>query len=699
MFKPVFLPEGNPSLFSFYFDTSQRHVCYVAPERFVASDDAEVEELNKTNGELNWQMDIFSLGCVIAELYLESLPIFTLPQMFKFKRGEYYPNLDAIDDLNISKMIQSMISSKADDRLTAKEYLTRYRKTIFPDYFYTFLHTYMNNISGGITENESVNQFTVSDERIDNLYNNFDKLSLYLGFKKLSCESDDDDNNPVSSVSMIPMKLGMPGMEGHTPKSTSQVFLQNEKNDSSCLIPLSLVLHSVRNTTHASFRIQACDLIVSFAEQLHDEAKLDRCLPYLVYMLDDPSDDVQAAALRAMTQLLTMVDTITPVNVYLFQEYILPKLKRFLRRSYVSLDDLTTSSNLLPRQNVPVPRGANSNNNQKGRYVRSVFANCLPHLATTARKFYEMANLLKTQIANFEDPETENHYAINSDSLTDMNYKSLTDGFENLTVQLLTDPDPYVKTALLNNILPLCAFFGKEKTNDVILSHLITYLNDKDTQLKLSFVNSIVPISVFVGIVSLEQYILPLLAQALNEPDEMLVTNLIKAFTELAKLGLIRRRYLWDLVKLTAKLVLHPSELIRNSVLNLIVSIGNNLSVSDLYCMLYPLIRPFFQYEVTDFSWETLYVCAHKPISRAVYNMAKIWSLKTDPTLFWQRVDPSVSRTYDSFGSAGLVFMKKKTTRSHGSGTHRIGPSGVEENAVVDNSEIPLSQSDVQQNR
>ncbi|GME79610.1 unnamed protein product [Ambrosiozyma monospora] len=81
MFKPVFLPEGNPSLFSFYFDTSQRHVCYVAPERFVASDDAEVEELNKTNGELNWQMDIFSLGCVIAELYLESLPIFTLPQI------------------------------------------------------------------------------------------------------------------------------------------------------------------------------------------------------------------------------------------------------------------------------------------------------------------------------------------------------------------------------------------------------------------------------------------------------------------------------------------------------------------------------------------------------------------------------------------------------------------------------------------
>ncbi|ORE07354.1 kinase-like protein [Rhizopus microsporus var. microsporus] len=33
-FKPTYLPEDNPADFSFFFDTSSRRTCYIAPERF-----------------------------------------------------------------------------------------------------------------------------------------------------------------------------------------------------------------------------------------------------------------------------------------------------------------------------------------------------------------------------------------------------------------------------------------------------------------------------------------------------------------------------------------------------------------------------------------------------------------------------------------------------------------------------------------
>jgi phosphoinositide-3-kinase regulatory subunit 4 len=49
-------------------------------------------------------MDIFSLGCVIAELFLEGTPLFSLSQMFKYRKGEYDPvNLyvDKIEDQEI----------------------------------------------------------------------------------------------------------------------------------------------------------------------------------------------------------------------------------------------------------------------------------------------------------------------------------------------------------------------------------------------------------------------------------------------------------------------------------------------------------------------------------------------------------------------------------------------------------------------
>ncbi len=36
-FKPTFLPEDNPAEFSYFFDTSRKRTCYVAPERFRSS--------------------------------------------------------------------------------------------------------------------------------------------------------------------------------------------------------------------------------------------------------------------------------------------------------------------------------------------------------------------------------------------------------------------------------------------------------------------------------------------------------------------------------------------------------------------------------------------------------------------------------------------------------------------------------------
>jgi phosphoinositide-3-kinase, regulatory subunit 4 len=95
-FKPTYLPEDNPADFSFFFDTSSRRVCYVAPERFLSPGE-------KGRGGLNEKMDIFSLGCVIAELFTET-PLFTLSQLFKYRKGDYDPThtiLDKIEDADI----------------------------------------------------------------------------------------------------------------------------------------------------------------------------------------------------------------------------------------------------------------------------------------------------------------------------------------------------------------------------------------------------------------------------------------------------------------------------------------------------------------------------------------------------------------------------------------------------------------------
>jgi phosphoinositide-3-kinase regulatory subunit 4 len=117
--KPTYLPLDDPSDFSFFFDTSGRRTCYIAPERFyTALSNPEINARKNANlmlqsemgigatkkdGKVTEAMDVFSAGCVMAELFLEGAPLFTLSQLFNYREGEF--NVDAalmsIEDIGV----------------------------------------------------------------------------------------------------------------------------------------------------------------------------------------------------------------------------------------------------------------------------------------------------------------------------------------------------------------------------------------------------------------------------------------------------------------------------------------------------------------------------------------------------------------------------------------------------------------------
>ena len=39
-------------------------------------------------------MDLFSLGCVLAELFCDGVPPFSLSQLFRYRSGDYVSELD-----------------------------------------------------------------------------------------------------------------------------------------------------------------------------------------------------------------------------------------------------------------------------------------------------------------------------------------------------------------------------------------------------------------------------------------------------------------------------------------------------------------------------------------------------------------------------------------------------------------------------
>lgn len=98
----------------------------------------------------------------------------------------------------------------------------------------------------------------------------------------------------------------------------------------------------------------------------------------------------------------------------------------------------------------------------------------------------------------------------------DANMQELQSHIQEHLSTLLIDLSSTVKRAVLHDISSLCIFLGRQKTNDVLLSHMITYLNDRDWLLRHAFFESVVDVAACAGGRSLEEYILPLMVQALS---------------------------------------------------------------------------------------------------------------------------------------------------------------------------------------
>ncbi|EER38543.1 protein kinase [Histoplasma capsulatum H143] len=434
-FKPTFLPEDNPADFSFYFDTSGRRTCYLAPERFlIAGEEPE-------SRGVNWAMDIFSAGCVIAELFLES-PIFTLSQLYKYRKGEYDPehsHLSKIEDPDIRDLIVHMIRVDPESRYSAEECLNFWRHKAFPEYFYSFLHQYMGLItdpsSGRARLELSPGDLREADERINKTFLDFDKISYFLGVDVKPAIDGSNLTLPTLNYPIFPLQLDLPN-HGNQPLTP-----QSDSNDGT-LIFLTLVVSSLRNTAKASARVKACDILLAFAERVPDEAKLDRILPFVMFLLTDRSDLVKVAAIRTLTQLLAMVRVVSPVNAYIFPEYIFPRLQPF----------------------IPGP------NSNPSPIVRAAYASCIASLAQTSLRVLDMIQALRSDIrlGSLVPESTEKGWTedVSYHNLYDVARIDLLEFFETHTKALLTDNDVSVRRAFLGSVSSLCVFFGNPKANE-----------------------------------------------------------------------------------------------------------------------------------------------------------------------------------------------------------------------------------------
>ncbi|KAJ1301055.1 hypothetical protein OPQ81_003473 [Rhizoctonia solani] len=658
--KPTYLPEDDPSDFALFFDSSGRRTCYIAPERFyaagsdIAIEKAERERQSQRDVDVTEAMDVFSMGCVIAELFTEGTPTFTLAQLYKYRDKEINPeaHLARLEDPGVKALVLSMIALDPEARPSFAIALETYRGSVFPESFYSFLHEYVasvNEISspsvfepkpshtpnapdphasttvpsgtgptptvptstGGTGLETSSYESALpneSDARIDQLWNEFAMLEPYLIATKTDEEPEKRPDRAPPRTRATPFRDMFP-VELSIPKRISRLqgeLLANQRaayEDGPALIVLSLVCSNIRNCVIPSSKLRALDLLLALSVHLTDEAKLDRLVPYVVDLLHDEAAVVRSAGIRTLTQVLMLVTVITPSNTSIFPEYIFPNIRHLATDAEES--------------------------------VRCTFAQCIAPLADTASRYLELGQALKAhgtfKLSDIQDTD---------ETAFEMPYEAclqdLHSAVQDVLTTALVDPASTVKRAVLHNISSLCVFFGRQKTNDVLLSHMITYLNGRDWLLRYAFFDSIVGVAACVGARSLEEYILPLMIQALSDVEETVVYKVLSSLTSLSELGLFQKMRIWELLSATVPFLYHPSIWVRQGAVAFITSSTKLLPPTDVWCILYPGLRQALRADVRAITEQSLLGTLKPPLSRQVFDAAISWAMKSDKSAFWR---------------------------------------------------------------
>ncbi|GLE05701.1 hypothetical protein PINS_up014747 [Pythium insidiosum] len=788
-FKPTYIPEDDPADYNYYFCAidATRRGCSVAPERFygkatstastnsgvsssagagtnakgpdaimlsrLADSEITVEDVEKQmmaignatsasassypssvprsrrEGNLLESMDIFSAGCVIAEIFLGGKPLFDLPLLLKYRTGDHEhlrTALRKIDDPQLEELLLHMLQLDPRARLSASEYLARYSgdssTSLFPSYFENFLFRFLvlvlsrggkipdarvrlvckyygrivREVAGvedpegeqffkhrlregygsdrqlnseilGLDEEdghvaqrvleeleqkfpavvtsskdkglldedsnssssdqvkererEMLLSTTAQKKKIEKLNEQYQALTekkkqaLTSDVPRIEAGKDSDiriseDNDSRDSDQIDDLDgeaINEPAQPKRPSKSSTRKNaslpkpsmnpLHIERNG--IVVILSLVCSSLRHVQVPESKITALYLIRYLGQYTTDEVRLQRLVPFLLELVDDASARVRALSIRVTTFLLSLVQTVPLSDSSVFPQYIFPLVAKF------PLDS--------------------------EELVRITFAECLPLLASTSRRFLEIAHSMKQRVVSAPPssvtsatprtaPSSMSSGAITSSSaqsiplskggvdqathfLASSNFDKELNRLHKVVSRFviqLAAPDQktsssLVKRALLVNITQLCIFFGRERTLDVVLPQLITFLNDRDWELRGAFFEHITGVCAFVGRVTVELYILPCIEQALFDVHEIVITKALECLGALCQLGLFQKSTsaLTEKAKMTCSLLLHPSWWIRDAVLKLMSFIAVQMGSVDANVFLGPLLRPF----------------------------------------------------------------------------------------------------------
>lgn len=99
------------------------------------------------------------------------------------------------------------------------------------------------------------------------------------------------------------------------------------------------------------------------------------------------------------------------------------------------------------------------------------------------------------------------------------------------------------------------------------------------------------------------------------DPEEAVVARVIHSLTLLTSLGLLQRMRLWDVFSAVHGFLYHPNVWIRQGAAGFVAKAANHLPPSDIWCILYPTIRPALRSDIVTLDEDSILNALVSPVS------------------------------------------------------------------------------------
>ena len=630
VYKPVYLVIEDLQFYNTFFYSSEHDKsCYLAPERFI-------NNLNEIqNNDLTPEMDIFSLGVVISEIFLEKFSIFTQNDIinYKNKKIDLKRKLEEIKDFYIRSILQKMIEVDPKKRPKLFEIIKFFGEKLCP----APITKFMMNLNVMIVASEYYN----NDLLIALLYKHFEQIWKCLCIKNknlqeflksppklkkkinrkiiISLLNNNDTIYKITNkfpLAFIPNKNKESFIETEI---NTDFFIENtiydeDSNNDCTIIIIKYLLSCLENTKYISTYSIIFEMIFNLSKILIKNENsviiLDIIVPYYISLFKFDNSRLSIEAFNSMIDLLFLIDynklILNQIDYNSFNNYIFENIYNL----YFKCNQLEVQCAIISRLDEIIEL----ENNFLYAYINTIKYitkekeedkdNILKksHI-NSAALFQSLLNIIPNNGENQKNKKTNqtNYNEMYKTYLGDMN--SFKKKLKNIIEHIMINNNEgdgkinndCLKLLLIKKYKDICMFNGNYNENIILFNHLFILFNRDNYFIQKEIIRIFPSLILIFGRKLYFDYFLPFVEFTCQKKNsELMIMEIIDALYILAKIDLIAHDDdYFRIYSILIPYLLHPNYSLRYKLNNLLqyILLNNKDKLSQLYIYFYHNIK------------------------------------------------------------------------------------------------------------